>query len=210
MKNSSFLSAIVGGAFFAVPYLGLSVGIIPSLALGAGAFGASELIFSDKRYTNKLKNNDPDLYEKIITAKETNTQIAKMVSLIEDKNMQNDLIQIHDSVEKIISVVEKKPEKYKKVKTFFDYYLPVTINILRKYDEIENQRLISDESKDLMKSTQNMVKKINDSFKMQLSALYQDEIIDVDAEMKVIDSMLKSEGLDDNNIKVKKEEENEE
>ena len=61
MKNSSFLSAIVGGAFFAVPYLGLSVGIIPSLALGAGAFGASELIFSDKRYTNKLKNNDPDL-----------------------------------------------------------------------------------------------------------------------------------------------------
>ncbi len=42
--------------------------------------------------------------------------------------------------QKIIETVEKKPDSYKKMNNFFGYYLPVTINILTKYDEIENQK----------------------------------------------------------------------
>ena len=48
---------------------------------------------------------------------------------------------------------------------FFGYYLPVTINILTKYDEIENQKLNTEDSKKFMESTQKMVKKINEAFK---------------------------------------------
>ena len=44
MKNSEVISAVVGGAFFAVPYLALSVPILPSLAIGATAFVAGEFI----------------------------------------------------------------------------------------------------------------------------------------------------------------------
>ena len=40
MKNSEIISAIVGGTFFALPYLALSMPIIPSLAIGAAAFAA--------------------------------------------------------------------------------------------------------------------------------------------------------------------------
>ena len=77
---------------------------------------------------------------------------------------------------------------------FFGYYLPVTINILTKYDEIENQKLNTEDSKKFMESTQKMVKKINEAFKKQLSNLYQSDMIDTDAEMKVFDTMLKSDG----------------
>ena len=119
-----------------------------------------------------------------------------MVSLIEDEDLVRNIQEIHDTVSKIIDAVEKKPENYKKINNFFSYYLPVTINILDKYDEIENQRLNTEESKKFMKSTQNMMKKINSAFKKQLSSLYQNDIIDTDAEMKVFDAMLKSDGYD--------------
>ena len=105
---------------------------------------------------------------------------------------------------KIIETVEKKPDSYKKMNNFFNYYLPVTINILTKYDEIENQKLNTEDSKKFMESTQKMVKKINEAFKKQLSNLYQSDMIDTDAEMKVFDTMLKSDGydVDDNDFKI--------
>ena len=55
-----------------------------------------------------------------------------------------------------------------------------------------------------MKSTKDIIEKINKSFKVQLSNLYQSDIIDTDAEIKVFESMLNSDGfsnLDDFNIK---------
>ena len=45
MKHSEIISAAVGGAFFAVPYLALGVTLAPSLAIGAAAFAAGELVF---------------------------------------------------------------------------------------------------------------------------------------------------------------------
>ena len=62
----------------------------------------------------------------------------------------------------------------------------------------------TEDSKKFMESTQKMVKKINEAFKKQLSNLYQSDMIDTDAEMKVFDTMLKSDGydVDDNDFKI--------
>lgn len=127
-----------------------------------------------------------------------------MVSQVENPELSNNISEIHTTVSKIIETVEKKPDKYKKMNNFFVYYLPVTINILTKYDEIENQKLNTEDSKKFMESTQKMVKKINEAFKKQLSNLYQSDMIDTDAEMKVFDTMLKSDGydVDDNDFKI--------
>ena len=68
----------------------------------------------------------------------------------------------------------------------------------------KNQKLNTEDSKKFMESTQKMVKKINEAFKKQLSNLYQSDMIDTDAEMKVFDTMLKSDGydVDDNDFKI--------
>ena len=48
---------------------------------------------------------------------------------------------------------------------------------------------------------------VNKAFKNILNNLYQSEIVDMDAEMKVFSSMLKVDGFDDNELEVNKEEE---
>lgn len=133
-----------------------------------------------------------------------NQKIERVISKIEDAELVNIIKEINETSTKIIDTIESKPEKYKKNNNFFNYYLPVTVNILNKYDEIENQRLTTEESKKFMESTKEMVTKINDAFKKQLSNLYQSDMIDTDAEMKVFDSMLKADGYNfDDDFKIK-------
>lgn len=128
-------------------------------------------------------------------ARNKNEQIKKMSPKIENEEIVSNIHKINESVNKIIDTIEKQPKKYKKMENFFDYYLPVTINILKKYDEIENQRLTTEDSKKFMESTRKMIKKIEEAFRSQLSNLYQSDMIDMDAEMKVFDTMLKSDGF---------------
>ena len=109
------------------------------------------------------------------------------------------------SYKTVVETVEKKPEKLKKVRNFLNYYLPVTIKILERYDEIENQKLTTKESKKFMSSVENMIEKIKDAFEEQLSNIYQTEMVDTDAELKVFESMLKADGfLDEIDFNIEK------
>ncbi len=166
---------------------------MPSLAIGVCAYGAGELLLREKKEQNINTNN---YYDTLTIAKDNNKQILEMVPKVASTTLQNNIKEIYQTTNKIINTVEKNPEKRKKMTNFFEYYLPVTLNILKKYDEIENQNLTTDESKKFMSQTEDMIKKINNAFKNQLSNLYQSDMVDTDAEMKVFDSMLKADGYD--------------
>ena len=205
MKNQGVVSAIVGGTFFAIPYLGLAIPFVPALAIGAAAFGATELIFSGTKKLDDLKLTNKPLYDKLEKANKDNAFILSMIPKIEDNNVKEDLKEIHESTAKIITVVTKNPGKEKSISNFFDYYLPVLVKIVSRYDEIENQRLTSKDSKKFMSSTASMIEEVNDAFKKILASLYQEEIVDADAEMKVFNQMLKSDGFNDNGLLVKED-----
>ena len=68
MKNSEIASAVVGGAFFAVPYLALSIPIVQSLVIGACAFAAGELVFRTD-VVESLKETNISLYQTLENAK---------------------------------------------------------------------------------------------------------------------------------------------
>jgi 5-bromo-4-chloroindolyl phosphate hydrolysis protein len=208
MKNKEIASAAIGGVFFAVPYLGLAIPLLPSLLIGAAAFGAGELAFGENKLT--LKDKDPSLYFVLEKAKKQNKHILDMIPKIENENIQKELNEINDSVTKIIDTIEKEPKKLKKVNNFFEYYLPVTIKIVDRYDEIENQKLSSAESKKFFESTDKMIKEINKSYKKILAELYKSDIVDMDAEMKVFNSLLKADGFNDAEFPLKKEEKEDE
>ena len=193
------ISALLGGVFFAVPYLALNVSLLPSVVIAGVAFTAGNLLFSEDKNKLQTVDDNKNLYEILNEAKKQNSQIYSMINKLEDKELISDVKEIHETVSKIIDTVSKNPKKLVKIQNFFSYYLPVTLKILIKYDDIENQRLISKDSKEFMDSTEAMVKKISKSFKIQLSNLYQSDIIDTDAEMKVFQTMLNADGINDKN-----------
>ena len=133
-----------------------------------------------------------------------------MIPQIEDDSIKKQLNEIHDSVSKIIETITKNPNKYKQTDNFFDYYLPITIKLVDRYDEIENQKLSSTESKNFIKSTNKMIGEINKAYKKILDNLYRKDIVDMDAEMKVFNSLLKADGFNDAEFPIKKEDKEDE
>ena len=176
-----------------------SAGIVPSLLIGAAAFGASELLLGDNK-KEEIATGDRDIKLTLAKAKEDNKNIRELMPQIEDRELQNYIIQICTTTDRIINTVNANPHKFKKAESFFDYYLPVTLKIIRRYDEIENQRLTSKDSQNFMIHTKELLAETNRAFDKQLSSLYQADIVDIDAEMKVFDMMLKADGLDSNSI----------
>lgn len=204
MKKNYIYSAILGGAFFAVPYVALGIELLPSLTISAVAYGAGTLIFKDRNKLD-LSIDKKNLYDILKEAKEETLQISNISKQIEDKEVVENIEQICDISNKIIDTLSKNPNKLGQARNFLNYYLPVTIKILTRYDEIENQRLNTTESKEFMESVKKMTEKIKNAFNEQLNNMYQTEMIDTDAEIKVFESMLKSDGfLDDININTKK------
>lgn len=201
MKKEYIFSAILGGTFFAVPYLALEVQLVPSLAISAVAYGAGTLIFKDRSKIDYSTKNT-NLYEILKNAKSQTTQIFDISKQLEDRELIANVQDICNTSNKIIDTLSKNPGKLSQVNNFINYYLPVTIKILQRYDEIENQKLNSEESQKFMKSVRDMIAKIKEAFHEQLNNMYQAEIIDTDAELKVFEEMLKSDGfLGDINIK---------
>lgn len=197
IKYKEAVSAVVGSAFFAIPYLALSLPLLPSALIGTGAFIAGELLLSSDE-----KNQIPtETVKKILdSAKDESKDIYNMRNKIEDEDLKKYIINISTSANKIISAIEKEPKKIRKIANFFDYYLPVTLSIIKRYDEIENQNLSSQEMKEFISSTKLMLKSADEAFNKILERLYQNDMINIDVDMKVFNSMLKADGYDDEEI----------
>ena len=209
MKNKEVISALLGSTFFAVPYLGLSVALAPSLVIGCAAYGASQLILSDIKTKETLKEKNISLYKKVLTAKKQNKEIFNLIAKVEKKETKDNLKEIYNTVNKILEVVENNPNKEKKLDNFFDYYLPVLIKIVNRYDEIENKNMKSQESKQFMEKADNMIAETTNAFNTILDTLYRKDIVDADAEMKVYELMLKADGIVKDKLIMKGEDDNE-
>lgn len=197
IKYKEAVSAVVGSAFFAIPYLTLSLPLLPSALIGTGAFIAGELLLSSDE-----KNQIPteSVKKTLESAKDESKDIYNMRNKIEDEDLKKYIINISTSANKIISTIEKEPKKIRKIANFFDYYLPVTLSIIKRYDEIENQNLSSQDMKEFISSTKLMLKSADEAFNKILERLYQNDMINIDADMKVFNSMLKADGYDDEEI----------
>lgn len=194
MKGKEIVSGVLGGTFFAIPYLALSTALVPSLAIGIAAFAASELVLSGNT-KEILKDVNKPLYLKVNSAKKENKEILNLIPKVDNLDTRKNLNDIHSTVEEILEVVENNPKKADKLDNFFDYYLPVLIKIVKRYDEIEDKKLNSSEGKSFMKKADSMISDTRDAFKTILSNLYKKDLIDIDADMKVYDIMLKADGI---------------
>ena len=206
MKNKEIASAVVGGTFFAIPYLAVALPLLPSILLGTSAFMATELVLSGLKKEEDLRVTNKPLFLTLQDAKKENAKILETIPLVEDKDVRDNLIDINKTVDKIITTVSKKQKKKKEIDNLFDYYLPVLVKIIKRYDEIENQDLKSKESKKFMESTNKMILEAKDAFHNILSNLYESDIVDADAEMKVFMTMVKSDGLQNEKIETRGDE----
>lgn len=206
MKKKYIFSGLIGGGFFAASYLLLNLGLAPSLITSVAALGASSLIFKNDYDLDDLGIDNAKEYLELLQESEKNvTKLKQMKDKIQNTDIRGKIININKTTDKIIKVLHKKPDKISSASKFLNYYLPVTIKILERYDEIEEQKLNSSSSRDFENKVNQMISNIEIAFDNQLNNLYNEEFIDTNAEIKVFEAMLKSDGLLGESINTKKD-----
>ena len=152
-----------------------------------------EILEKLQYYENKQDMNQKETLNKI---KELKDMILCMIDKLDKLQLRITVRSICNSTEKILEKVRNK-ENINDITHFIYYYLPTTLKILVKYDEIENLRLKSENSNAFLESIENNIKKIDEAFKIQLETLYNADIENMQNELTFLDNMLKMDGYTD-------------
>ena len=95
-------------------------------------------------------------------------------------------------MEKILSALKEEPSRIAGAQMFLEYYLPTQKNILKKYEQIENSGL---DVTELSGKVMNHLTDIKTATEKQLENVYEDDMFDISAEMELMNSSCKEDGL---------------
>ena len=79
--------------------------------------------------------------------------------------------------------------------SFISYYLDATLRILDKYVELSTNAIISSEVQQMLIKSENMIDSVTETFENYKQKSTDEDLIDLDAEISVLEKTIKSEGL---------------
>lgn len=124
--------------------------------------------------------------------------VSKIQSLndeIPDFKLSAQIKQIEILTEKIFAYVKEHPQDVRQIRQFLNYYLPTTIKLLEQYVVLQNQGMRMGNIDEGMKKIEDMLDKVIVAFQRQLDSLFESSVVDITADIQVMEQMMASEGL---------------
>ena len=123
------------------------------------------------------------------------SEMKRLDDAIEDAEISAAIVRLEEVSQKIFDRVKEDPAKLPQIRRFMDYYLPTTLKILNAYDRATAAG-ISGENVDATRTkVEGMMKTIVLAFEKQLDALFGTEAMDISADISVLETMMRREGL---------------
>ncbi|MDR2665706.1 MAG: 5-bromo-4-chloroindolyl phosphate hydrolysis family protein [Oscillospiraceae bacterium] len=126
--------------------------------------------------------------------------IAEMLRYREaagDFRVKAKIAEIADISVKIFKDVIEDPADYAQVRRFADIFMPETLRILKAYTQLEASGAGGTGVEAAKSSAADVLDTIIASYKKQYDALFANQAIDIETDIKVLETMLKREGLTD-------------
>jgi hypothetical protein len=96
--------------------------------------------------------------------------------------------------EKIFTALETDVSRLPRTRKFLSYYLPTTVQLLRRYQELDRQGSGSNVTTALEK-IKAMLSTVEAAYQKQLDNLYEAQAMDITADIRVMEQMMAAEGL---------------
>ena len=145
-----------------------------------------------------LSTGNPELDAVIRQGRQSVKRIQEINDDIPDYKISAQLKQIEILTASVIDQVEKKEDKLKQVRQFMNYYLPTTIKLLEQYVQLQNVGLKGENISSAMTRIEEMLDKVIVAFQKQLDSLFERDVVDITADIQVMEQMMASQGLTNN------------
>lgn len=137
----------------------------------------------------------PELQAVIEQGKTSVARIRQLNDEIPDERMSAQIDLIERLAAQIFDCVRQHPEKLGQIRQFLNYYLPTTIKLMEQYVTLQNQPVKTANIEEGMHRIETLLDKVIVAFQQQLDALFEADVVDITADIRVMEQMMASEGL---------------
>lgn len=137
----------------------------------------------------------PELQAVIEQGKTSIARIRQLNDEIPDERMSAQIDLIERLAAQIFDCVRQHPEKLGQIRQFLNYYLPTTIKLMEQYVTLQNQAVKTENIEEGMRKIETLLDKVIVAFQQQLDALFEADVVDITADIRVMEQMMASEGL---------------
>ena len=109
---------------------------------------------------------------------------------IDDPVLSEKIDRLEEITRQILKELEAHPEKRERMHTFFDYYLPTTQKLLDTYADFEEAGVEGENLREAKRRIEGTMDSIVEGFARQLDGLFKADVMDVESDIRVMESML--------------------
>ena len=193
-----FIISIVAGAIAYFILRRLMPGM-NFLCLGAGVF----VFYLTNRMIRAAVLRREDTGKILPVKEQTRIVIEDGMRKLSLMRQQTMLIKNNDAAKKIQDIcrigveifddIKKNPDDLRRAKPFVNYYLDAAMNIIKQYAELSNRKQITPEADKSIKKVEDILDSMKATFEKQLANLFEDDLLDLNAEIKVLEQTMKLE-----------------
>lgn len=123
------------------------------------------------------------------------SEMGRLYSAIGNPEVKEKINEIMRITDKITQDAIDDPSDIPQIKKFLNYYLPTTIKLLNAYDRMSDQGISGENLDKSMKNITDMLDEAILAFQKRLDSLFANQALDIETDIKVMNTMLAREGL---------------
>lgn len=134
------------------------------------------------------KENHPDILE----ATRIINELQQLITTCEFSQILTELIDVSVAT---LQKLRDEPQHISSSRKFFSYYLPTSLTLVKKYNNLKSQPIQSENIINSLDKILTSIQLINQALQKNLDALFNHTLIDLEVELSVIETMINKDGL---------------
>ena len=195
---TALISALISCAVFLLLFLAAGWNLAEAALLCILLYCGLGLILKPRKKiggidVEKIQGGE-ELQKRLEEARKDLKQISRAAREITNIKAKEDAEALEAGGRRILSYLEENPEKISMARRFFTYYLDTAAGLLERYTQLQETGLRTPEVTEALRKTAGTFPVLNEVFEKQFTRLMEGELMDVEAEISLLENTLKMEG----------------
>lgn len=197
--KASALSGFAAGMVFLILLFLAQWNLFVDILLSAGLFAGGYLLLKPRErigsvYVAGLPDAE-ELKKYLEDGRKDFRMLEACTGKIRDPKVKGEADHLNQTAGKILDFLEEHPQKIRLARQFIDYYQNTASSLLQKYVALQDTNLGTNEVQRLKKDTANAMHTLNVVFEEQFQKLLRNEMMDMDAEIRLLEQTVKYENI---------------
>ncbi len=202
MKRSNpdwILAGVLAGAGFLVSFIIVNLALPVSLVISGLCLAAGTQFFRRQAKLPAVPGavDAADLEAALAEGTRKLEIIRTLGKRLASRSAGEKVAGLCETVGEILAEIRRDPDDLKRARQFLSYYLDSTITILEKYEKLTANAVRDEKIETSIARVEAMLDTIGMAFEKQLANLLSNDVMDLDAELALLENTIHMEGLGD-------------